>query len=86
MPRWLDIFIIPERRDDWKQSVAPCVVRGTREAEISSSMEAASASDSMREAKPDSVAKEPRSDHLTDGDLNDSNSDPLFPDAPKRKH
>ena len=86
MPRWLDIFIVPERRDDWKQPIAPCVVRGTREAEVDSSMEAASASDSVHdEAKPDSVTQDPRSDHLTSDDLNDSNSDPLFPDAPKRK-
>lgn len=89
MPRWLDIFIIPERRDDWKQPIAPCVVRGTREAEIDSGLEAASASDSMHDGvKPDSVTqteKDPRSDHLTaDGDPNDSNN-PLFPDPPKRK-
>jgi hypothetical protein len=86
MPRWLDIFIIPERRDDWKQPVAPCVIRGTREAEISSSMEEASISNSTHEAKPDFSTKDPQGDHLTDGGLNDSNSDPLFPDAPKRKH
>jgi solute carrier family 6 GABA transporter-like protein 1 len=85
MPRWLDIFIIPERRDDWKQPIAPCVIRGTREAEVASSMEAASASDSTHEVKPDSVIKDPRSDHLTNGGLNDSNRDPLFPDPPKRK-
>ena len=80
MPRWLDIFIIPERRDDWKHPVAPCIIRGTREAEISSSMEEASISNSTHEAKPDLSTKDPQ------GDMNDSNSDPLFPDAPKRKH
>lgn len=84
MPRWLDIFIIPERRDDWKQPIAPCVVRATREAETSSSMEAASASDSIHEAKPESVTKDLRSDHLAHDSLNDSNS-PLFPDPPKRQ-
>ena len=84
MPRWLDVFIIPERRDDWKQPIAPCVLRGTREAEIDSRMEAASASDSMHEAKPEFVTKEPQSDPLTNDNLND-NDDPLFPDPPKRK-
>lgn len=84
MPRWLDVFIIPERRDDWKQPIAPCVLRGTREAEIDNSMEAASASDSMHEAKPESVTKDPQSDPLTNDNLNDNN-DPLFPDPPKRK-
>jgi solute carrier family 6 GABA transporter-like protein 1 len=90
MPRWLDVFIIPERRDDWKQPIAPCVVRSTREAEISSSMEeAASGSGSMvHDAKLESssVTKDPRSDRLANGDLNDNNSDPLFPDAPMRKY
>ena len=93
MPRWLDIFIIPERRDDWKQPIAPCVLRGTREADLDGSMEAASGSGSdfmHDEAKPDSVTKattDPRSDHLTAADddgLNDRNN-PLFPDPPKRK-
>jgi solute carrier family 6 GABA transporter-like protein 1 len=88
MPRWLDVFIIPERRDDWKQPVAPCVVRGTREAEIDSSLEGAvSGSDSMHDAKPDSVKTKDhtRSDHLIGDGLNDGNSDPLFPDPPKRQ-
>jgi solute carrier family 6 GABA transporter-like protein 1 len=84
MPRWLDVFIIPERRDDWKQPIAPCVLRGTREAEIDSNLEAASASDSMHEAKPESVIKDPQSDTLANDNLNDRN-DPLFPDPPKRK-
>jgi solute carrier family 6 GABA transporter-like protein 1 len=85
-PRWFDVFIIPERRDDWKQPMAPCVVRGAREAEVASSMEVASGSGSVHdEAKLNSATKDPRSDHLTSDNLNDSNSDPLFPDAPKRK-
>jgi len=84
MPRWLDIFIIPERRDDWKQPAAPCVLRGTREAEVSSSMEAASASESLHEAKPGSATKDSQSDPMNTDILNESN-DPLFPDPPKRK-
>ncbi|KAL5625741.1 hypothetical protein FOBRF1_000084 [Fusarium oxysporum] len=30
-PRWFNMFIIPERRDDWKQPYAPNVLRGTTE-------------------------------------------------------
>jgi hypothetical protein len=84
MPRWLDIFIIPERRDDWRQPIAPCVLRDTREAEISSNMEAASASDSLHEAKPDSATNLSQSDPMATENLNNSNN-PLFPDSPKRK-
>ncbi|EXM14508.1 hypothetical protein V3481_005817 [Fusarium oxysporum f. sp. vasinfectum] len=32
-PRWFNIFIVPERRDDWKQPYAPNVLRGTTEGE-----------------------------------------------------
>lgn len=28
-PRWYDIFIVHERRDDWKQPYAPNILRGT---------------------------------------------------------
>jgi hypothetical protein len=59
-------------------------LRGTREAEIDTSMEDASASDSLHEAKPESVTKDPQNDPLTNDNLNDNN-DPLFPDPPKRK-
>ncbi|CAI6336661.1 unnamed protein product [Periconia digitata] len=45
MPSWLDPFIVPERRDDWKQPLAPGLLRDTTEGEIASSMEAASPSD-----------------------------------------
>lgn len=57
MPRWLDIFIIEERRDDWKQPVAPHLLRDTTEREIADSMESGSASESMRE---DGEAKKSR--------------------------
>lgn len=85
MPRWLDIFIIPERRDDWKQPLAPCVIRNTAEADIATGMENASPSDSVHEAKPDAVTKDSTSDHLNSDGLHDSNNDPLFPDYPKRQ-
>ncbi|KAH7222587.1 uncharacterized protein BKA55DRAFT_681043 [Fusarium redolens] len=32
-PRWFNVFIIPERRDNWKQPYAPNVLRGTTEGE-----------------------------------------------------
>ncbi|CVL06291.1 uncharacterized protein FMAN_03772 [Fusarium mangiferae] len=32
-PRWFNVFIVPERRDDWKQPYAPNVLRGTTEGE-----------------------------------------------------
>jgi hypothetical protein len=84
MPRWLDVFIIPERRDEWKQPIAPCILRSTHEPEIDSNMEAALAFDSIHEGKPESVIKDPQSDSLANDNLNDSNN-PLFPDPPKRK-
>jgi hypothetical protein len=43
-PRWLDVFIVPERRDDWKQPVAPGVLRGTTDSRIADSLESASPS------------------------------------------
>jgi solute carrier family 6 GABA transporter-like protein 1 len=85
MPRWLDIFIIPERRDDWKQPIAPCVLRDTAEVGIANSLESASPSDSIHEAKPADVPKDPRSDLLNNDGPNDSNNSPLFPDNPKRR-
>lgn len=51
MPKWLDVFIIEERRDDWKQPVAPCVLRDTTEGEIADSLEAGSSPDPMQENK-----------------------------------
>ncbi|KAF5642230.1 Sodium and chloride-dependent GABA transporter 2 [Fusarium tjaetaba] len=30
-PRWFNVFIVPGRRDDWKQPYAPNVLRGTTE-------------------------------------------------------
>ncbi|KLO92094.1 Uncharacterized protein LW93_7723 [Fusarium fujikuroi] len=32
-PRWFNVFIVSERRDDWKQPYAPNVLRGTTEGE-----------------------------------------------------
>jgi solute carrier family 6 GABA transporter-like protein 1 len=86
MPRWLDIFIIPERRDDWKQRIAPCVPRDAIEGDTANGMEFASPSDSIHEAKPTAVPKDARSDHINNDGLNDSNNSPLFPDHPKRQY
>lgn len=53
MPRWFGVFIVHERRDDWKQPYAPNVLRDTTEGEVADSMEAASSSrpGSSRESK-----------------------------------
>lgn len=84
MPRWLDIFIVPERRDDWKQPTAPGVLRDTNEAGVADGMESASADESIQEAKPDVATKDTRSDQVMNEDLGQMDS-PLFPDAPKRQ-
>jgi solute carrier family 6 (neurotransmitter transporter, GABA) member 1 len=53
MPRWLDAFIIPERRDDWKQPTAPGLLRDTTDGQIADNMEAGSGSpsDSLQQEK-----------------------------------
>lgn len=84
MPRWLDIFIIPERRDDWKQPTAPCVLRDTREADIADGLEFSSPGESIKEAKPDAAIRGVRNDQLANDVLGEGDS-PLFPDVPKRQ-
>jgi solute carrier family 6 GABA transporter-like protein 1 len=42
MPSWFDVFIVPERRDDWKQPVAPGVLRETPEDRIAEGLESSS--------------------------------------------
>ena len=91
MPRWLDAFIIEERRDDWKQPLAPCLLRDTTDGEIAANMEAGSASDSMHEKEDAQNAKYSKrnSGGLTDGTLHrDSNSsltvDPQSDNTPKQ--
>lgn len=41
-PQWLDVFIIPERRDDWMQPTAPGVLRDTTEGIAADGMETGS--------------------------------------------
>lgn len=62
MPHWLDIFIIEERRDDWKQPTAPCVLRDTTEGEIANNLETGSISDSSTNKRQDPVTKTSRRD------------------------
>lgn len=52
MPQWLDIFIVPERRDDWKQPLAPGIMRDTTEGELVDCLETGSQFD-MTEGKKD---------------------------------
>jgi len=55
MPQWLDIFIIPERRDDWKQPLAPGVLRDTTEGEVVDRLETGSQLDMTEGKRDDSV-------------------------------
>ena len=57
-PRWLDVFIIPERRNDWKQHLAPGVVRDTTEGQIADHMESGSSSDVTEGKKEESEDKD----------------------------
>jgi solute carrier family 6 (neurotransmitter transporter, GABA) member 1 len=52
MPSWFDIFVIEERRDDWKQPLAPNVLRDAHEGELADNMEAGSASSSLEKNTP----------------------------------
>ncbi|KAM0718864.1 hypothetical protein Q7P37_005936 [Cladosporium fusiforme] len=76
MPRWLDVFIIEERRDDWKQPVAPGVLRDTTEGYVADGMESASGSDSVKEKQEAGLPKDPQSDQLEQERLQ---RDALFP-------
>lgn len=57
-PGWLDVFIIPERRDDWKQPVAPRVLRDTQDGMVADGMESASLSGSSPTGKKEEVSAE----------------------------
>ncbi|PCD37162.1 hypothetical protein AU210_005666 [Fusarium oxysporum f. sp. radicis-cucumerinum] len=50
-PRWFNIFIIPERHDDWKQPYAPNVLRGTTEGEDATKAETGMSSGDAAEAR-----------------------------------
>ena len=39
VPSWFDVFVIPERRDDWKQPYAPNVLRETTDEDDAESSE-----------------------------------------------
>ncbi|CAG1991375.1 unnamed protein product [Fusarium graminearum] len=43
-PRWYDVFIVHDRRDDWKQPYAPNISRGTTDGQEVDSNEAATSS------------------------------------------
>lgn len=58
MPKWLDVFIIPERRDDWKQPLAPGIRRDTTEGQIADVMETGSSSDITEGKKEESVNRD----------------------------
>jgi solute carrier family 6 GABA transporter-like protein 1 len=62
-PQWLDVFIIPERRDDWKQPIAPGVLRDTTEGVMADGMETGSS--------------EKKLDGRPHGDLRRENSDTI---------
>lgn len=65
MPGWLDVFIVPERRDDWRQPMAPCLLRDTTDGEIADRAEAglpgaAAGEDSVEEEKHAARTKDSR--------------------------
>lgn len=78
MPSWLDIFIIEERRDDWKQPTAPGLLRDTTEGEIATHMEegsgSGSGSGSLKEKKQTPLAHESARNDSDNGRQRDSNS------------
>jgi solute carrier family 6 GABA transporter-like protein 1 len=55
IPHWLDVFIIPERRDDWKQPLATGFLRDTTEGEVVVRLETGSQFDMTEGKKDDSV-------------------------------
>jgi solute carrier family 6 (neurotransmitter transporter, GABA) member 1 len=89
LPRWLDAFIIEERRDDWKQPMAPCLLRDTTDGQIASNMEAGSPSDSYGEKDEGRKGSTRNTDGLTGRDYQrDSSSsvtvDPQSDNTPKQ--
>ena len=70
VPRWLDVFIIPERRNDWKQPTAPGMIRDVDEGQEADSLEAVlSTSPAVDEEK-----KKKKDDELAEGDMFRGNS------------
>ena len=73
MPHWLDIFIVPERRGDWKQPISPGILPDTTEGEARDRLESGSSSDITEEKKdetrksdvPDDPTHHARSNYLT---------------------
>jgi solute carrier family 6 GABA transporter-like protein 1 len=58
MPNWLDVFIIPERRDDWKQPIAPGILRDTTEGEVADRLESGGSSSDVTEGKKEGSVDE----------------------------
>ncbi|KAL2207317.1 SNF-domain-containing protein [Sarocladium strictum] len=65
-PKWLDIFIVPERRDDWRQPVAPGVLRDTTEGVMADGMETGSAEKKLSGGHNSPLRRE-NSDTIVDG-------------------
>lgn len=58
VPRWFNPFIVPERRDEWKQPYAPNQLRGITDAMNSDAMEAGSGHVSQEGEVPTPDGKE----------------------------
>lgn len=85
VPRWLDVFIIPQRRDDWKQPTAPCVLRDTAEGNVADGMESASSpAESVDESKKISDHNDPRDHDDLSHALFQSNNGPQSSNIPKQ--
>ncbi|PVH98239.1 SNF-domain-containing protein [Periconia macrospinosa] len=76
MPGWLDAFIIPERRNDWKQPHAPDLLRDTTDGEIADSLEAGSSPNATEEKK-----QSPVNHNVGDRTLRENSSSSLSGDA-----
>ena len=74
VPSWLDVFIVPERREDWKQPTAPNVLRDTTDGVVADGLEAGSTEKTKLEGRPNSDLLRENSDTL-DGASSSSRSD-----------
>jgi solute carrier family 6 GABA transporter-like protein 1 len=69
VPQWLDVFIVPERREDWKQPVAPNVLRDTTEGVVADGLETGSTEEAEKKREFDG--------RRADSDLLSGNSETL---------
>ncbi|KAK0383257.1 hypothetical protein NLU13_9170 [Sarocladium strictum] len=81
-PQWLDVFIIPERRDDWKQPIAPGVLRDTTEGIMAEGMETGSTEKKIHGPSQGDLRRE-TSDTIDGSSSREERSD-MAEDQPRR--